>query len=441
MNNCVGAEGGFLMDTPAKKITQDRQDEAWLFNDLATRRVGYALVAAMVVIVGGWSAFAPIQSAALAVGVVQVKGNRQPVQHLEGGIVSKILVSNGDWVEAGQSLLLLDATSDHAERDILQGRLFNTRSQLDRLQAERDDSSKISFSDALIESGNTDQRALNAIVNEQSLFEARLADRKGEEEVIQSRRRGLSVVATSKRQVEKSLSSEVADLSELLVDGYVDKQRIRQLERDRTQLVGELADLEVSIDEAELQILQLRKKFKTQVVDDISRVQEELYDLRQRYAATNDRVTRATIKAPVSGTVLDLSLNTIGAVISPGESLLEIVPQTSDFIIEARISPMDIDRVSVGQSAEVRFSVFKDAYLVSGVLTKLSADRIIDDGSDLPYYEAEIQLVEQDLVFLEGMQLVPGMPAEILIKTGERTMLGYLTSPMNRLATRSLIED
>ena len=138
---------------------------------------------------------------------------------------------------------------------------------------------------------------------------------------------------------------------------------------------------------------------------------------------------------------MDLSLNTIGAVISPGESLLEIVPQTSDFIIEARISPMDIDRVSVGQSAEVRFSVFKDAYLVSGVLTKLSADRIIDDGSDLPYYEAEIQLVEQDLVFLEGMKLVPGMPAEILIKTGERTMLGYLTSPMNRLAARSLIED
>ena len=429
------------MDTPTKKITQDPQDEAWLFNDLTTRRVGYALVAAMVVIVGGWSALAPIQSAALAIGVVQVEGNRQPVQHLEGGIVSKILVSNGDWVEEGQSLLLLDATSDHAERDILQGRLFNTRAQLNRLQAERDDSTKISFSDELLESSHVDQRALNAIVNERSLFEARLADREGEQEVIESRRRGLNVVADSKRKVEKSLSSEVADLSELLVDGYVDKQRMRQLERDKTQLVGELADLEVSIDEAELQILQLRKKFKTQVVDDISRVQEELYDLQQRYAATNDRVTRATIKAPVSGTVLDLSLNTIGAVISPGESLLEIVPQTSDFIIEARISPMDIDRVSVGQSAEVRFSVFKDAYLVSGVLTKLSADRIIDDGSDLPYYEAEIQLVEQDLVFLEGMKLVPGMPAEILIKTGERTMLGYLTSPMNRLAARSLIED
>ena len=429
------------MDTPTKKITQDPQDEAWLFNDLTTRRVGYALVAAMVVIVGGWSALAPIQSAALAIGVVQVEGNRQPVQHLEGGIVSKILVSNGDWVEEGQSLLLLDATSDHAERDILQGRLFNTRAQLNRLQAERDDSTKISFSDELMESSHVDQRALNAIVNERSLFEARLADREGEQEVIESRRRGLNLVADSKRKVEKSLSSEVADLSELLADGYVDKQRMRQLERDKTQIVGELADLEVSIDEAELQILQLRKKFKTQVVDDISRVQEELYDLQQRYAATNDRVTRATIKAPVSGTVLDLSLNTIGAVISPGESLLEIVPQTSDFIIEARISPMDIDRVSVGQSAEVRFSVFKDAYLVSGVLTKLSADRIIDDGSDLPYYEAEIQLVEQDLVFLEGMKLVPGMPAEILIKTGERTMLGYLTSPMNRLAARSLIED
>ena len=220
------------MDTPTKKITQDPQDEAWLFNDLTTRRVGYALVAAMVVIVGGWSALAPIQSAALAIGVVQVEGNRQPVQHLEGGIVSKILVSNGDWVEEGQSLLLLDATSDHAERDILQGRLFNTRAQLNRLQAERDDSTKISFSDELMESSHVDQRALNAIVNERSLFEARLADREGEQEVIESRRRGLNLVADSKRKVEKSLSSEVADLSELLADGYVDKQRMRQLERE-----------------------------------------------------------------------------------------------------------------------------------------------------------------------------------------------------------------
>jgi epimerase transport system membrane fusion protein len=138
---------------------------------------------------------------------------------------------------------------------------------------------------------------------------------------------------------------------------------------------------------------------------------------------------------------LGLRPNTIGAVIGSGEILMEIVPESEDLVVDAQISPMDIDRVRVGQSAEVRFSVFKDAYMVTGSLVKLSADRLIDDDGDLHYYAGEIKLEKSDLQLLGGMALVPGMPAEVLIKTGERTMLGYLTSPMNRLFSRSLIED
>ena len=131
----------------------------------------------------------------------------------------------------------------------------------------------------------------------------------------------------------------------------------------------------------------------------------------------------------------------MGAVIASGETLLEIVPRIDKLIVEARISPMDIDRVSVGQNAEVRFSVFKDAYMVSGSLTKLSPDRLIDPETQFPYYAAEISLLQDDLRLLKGMTLVPGMPAEVLVKTGQRTMLGYLTSPMNRVFARSLTED
>ena len=139
--------------------------------------------------------------------------------------------------------------------------------------------------------------------------------------------------------------------------------------------------------------------------------------------------------------MLHVEINTIGAVVTPGQTLMEIVPDVDKLVIEARVSPMDIDRVEVGQTAEVRFSVFKDAYMVSGTLTKLSADRLVDQGSDLPYYSAEIRLLEEDLHLLRGMSLVPGMPAEVLIKTGERTMMRYLTSPLARITSRSLIED
>ena len=147
------------------------------------------------------------------------------------------------------------------------------------------------------------------------------------------------------------------------------------------------------------------------------------------------------MRAPVEGTVLNLQPNTIGGVVRQGDTLMEVVPDATRLIVEARITPMDIDRIRLGQEAEIRFAVFKDAYLISGVLAKISADRLIDPATDIPYYAAEIQLLDEDLYLLGDSLLVPGMPAEVLIKTGKRTMLGYVTSPMNRLVSRSLIED
>ena len=406
-----------------------------------TRNVGYMVAFLIVFVVFIWGAFAPLQSAAIAPGVVQVEGKRKAVQHLEGGIISQILVSNGEWVEADQPLLILDATRFIAERDILQGRLYNQQAAVDRLQAERDDLPIAVFRESLVQAGDLDDRASNAMANERALFSARSADRFAEEDVLASKQTGLALVIDSKRSVEESLSQEIADLKALLAEGYVDKQRLRQLERSRTEVLGEIADLEISIEEIGLRISQLRTRFKKDVVDELALTLENLYDIEQQFAAAADRVQRSAMRSPVAGTVLNLIPNTIGAVIGPGETVLEIVPRIQNLVIEARVAPMDIDRVSVGQAAEVRFSVFKDAYLVSGSLIKLSADRLIDREVDLPYYAAEIKLAEEDLILLDGMTLVPGMPAEVLIKTGERTMLGYVTSPMRRMFSRSLIED
>ena len=205
--------------------------------------------------------------------------------------------------------------------------------------------------------------------------------------------------------------------------------------------MGEINELSVSIEKSLLNITQLKKKFKTQVVDDLTERVEGLFDLKQQYAAVDDRVTRASIEAPVAGVLLDLQLNTIGGVVRPGETLMEIVPQRESLVVEARISPMDIDRVRLGQTAEVRLSVFKDAYTISGELTKLAPDRVVDEQSGIPYYAGEVNLFEADLPLLQGASLVPGMPAEVIIKTGERTMFGYIFSPINRLFSRALIED
>ena len=406
-----------------------------------TRRIGYGVALCLIGVIFFWGAVAPIQSAALAPGIVQVEGKRKAIQHLEGGMIAKILVANGDWVEADQPLLILDMTRTLAERDILQGRLYNQQAAVDRLQAERDNLPAVVFSAVLVDASSLDSRALNAISSEQALFSARSADRLAEEDVFASQRKGLELVMDSKQTVEESLRQEITDLQGLLDEGYVDKQRLRELERARTQTLGELADLEVSIEKTGLQVSQLRTRFKKEVVDELAVTLEDLYDIKQQFAAADDKVRRGTIRAPVEGTVLNLIPNTIGAVIQSGQTLLEIVPIIDNLVVDARVSPMDIDRVSIGQAAELRFSVFKDAYMVSGVLTRLSRDRLIDQETDMPYYSAEIKLLEEDLLLLDGMSLVPGMPAEVLIKTGQRTMLGYVTSPMSRMFSRSLIED
>ena len=416
-------------------------DHVRLGNDASEKRIGYSLVIFMFFVVGGWATFAPIDSAALAPGVVQVEGKRKKVQHLEGGRVAEILVESGDTVDAGDPLIRLDATSDKAQLKILTGQIFNARARVERLQAERDDLAFLSFSHSLTEASLNDPRAKTAISNEESLFIVRKSDRDAKVSVLNSRIKGFRGMVRSNRIVSDSLAIEISDLEDLLKEGYVDKQRLRELERSRTKVLGDIADLEVSVEEAQLQILQLQKSFKTDVVDELARTSEELYGLNQQFSAVEDKVRRSTIVSPISGVTLNLKPNTIGAVISPGEKLMEIVPQINELIVEVRISPMDIDRIIVGQSAEVRFSVFKDAYMITGMLTKLAADRLIDESTGLPYFLGEVQLLEDDLALLDGMALVPGMPAEVLIKTGERTMLRYLISPMARMTSRSLIED
>ena len=424
-----------------------------LASDARLRRTGYFVV---LVFFGGffsWASLAPLESAALGAGTISVEGSRKVVQHLEGGMIAKILVENGDVVVVDQPLLELDTTLAQAELSIIQGKLWTASAVMDRLISERDDLVTPSFRSAL--SSATDQRAITACESETALFEMRRATRLGEIalleqqiEQIESQAAGLRAVIAAKGNVAESLKSEKKDLESLLQDGFVDKQRIRQLERSLAETLGEISDLTarraaalIKVAETQLKVAQLEKQFKTEFVDALANAQEEFYDLSQKHTAIADRVERAIVRAPAEGTVLALRENTIGAVISPGEDLMEVVPFGKRLIIDAKLSPLDIDRIYAGQNAEVRFAVFKDAYTISGKLVRVSADILDDDETGERYYEGKVELLESDLRLLGDNQLVPGMPAEVLIKTGSRTLLGYLTSPLARMFETSLIED
>lgn len=433
----------------------EASSDSYMDNDSDARRFGYLVVGALVLVVGVMGSAVPIESAAIGPGIVQVEGKRKSIQHLEGGIISEVLVSNGDVVIAEEPLMKLDATTTSAELQIIEGRRYNLLAQSDRLTSERDDRETVVFTQSLVAASETDERAANAMLGEVAIFESRFAGRKGEENVLEKKimqlaqkKSGLQAIHQAKSSIVTSLDEEMEDLAELLVDGYVDKQRLRELERSRITVLGDISELEaqiaaseVAIAETELQILQLTALFKAEVVSELRLVQQSLHDMRQQESAAAFKVARSTIRSPVAGVVMGLQRTTVGGVVGAGEQLMEIVPESNDFIIEVRLSPMDIDRVKVGQPAEIRFSVFKDAYLVSGHLTKVSADRLTDASTDIPYYAAEVTPLQEDLKLLNGMALVPGMPAEVLIKTGERTMLSYLTSPLNRMFSRSLTED
>lgn len=439
----------FQSGLPAEKKEMELET-----SDRKPLRIGLIVLLVTFGIFGSWAAFAPLDSAALAPGVVTVKGNRKTVQHLEGGIVAEILVTDGELVEPGQPLITLDATQSRADLGVLRGQYFTARAMESRLIAERDDLDAIVFADDLV---TLDERAHEAMRNEEQIFNARRNSRMGEVEVLEQRIEqlgsqvnGLRALVASKEELNRSFAEEIKDLTELLSEGFVDKIRLREMERNVSRTRGEIADHQATIAQAQmkigetrLEILQLNKAFKTEVVDQLAEVQAKLFDVSERINAIQDKVQRTVIRAPVSGIVLGLSTHTIGGVIQSGTPLLDIVPEDQELVVDARVAPMDIDRVEVGTEASVRFSAFKSAttHTVKGRVTRISADRLVDENSGEPYYLAKVEVLPEQLSLLRGLTLVPGMPADVLIKTGERTLLQYLIQPATNAFSRSLIED
>jgi epimerase transport system membrane fusion protein len=426
-----------------------------LTDDKPIRYIGLVVLLSTLGIFGLWAFIAPIDGAALAPGFVTVKSHKKTVQHLDGGIVSQLLVKDGDIVKAGDLLLTLDGTENKAQLEITRGQYLTLLAQVARLEAERDGKPKVIYPEGL--NSVSDPRAIEAKRTEEQIFTARKNAHEGEMAVLKqrigqlnSKVDGLKGQQASKQDLLVSYKEELRDLKELLAEGFVDKQRLRDVERQHSLNSGEISALsaeiaasQIQIGETKLEILQLEKKFQEEVAGKLSEAQAELYDVTQRMLAIRDKVVRIDIKAPVDGRVMGLAVHTLGGVILPGHPILEIVPQQEELVIEAQVTPLDIDRVNIGLVAEVRFSAFKQAItpVIEGKVINLSADRLIEEKTGTPYYLAQIELTPDSYQKMQHLELVPGMPVEVLIKTGERTVFEYLTKPISNAFARAFIED
>ena len=427
-------------------------------DDTTLRRLGLFLVIAIFGGLGSWAALAPLSSAALAPGQITVENYRKTIQHLEGGIVDQILVRDGDLVKKDQVLLTLSDTQYRAQLEVLRGQYLITLAREARLVALRDGAAQISFAPDLLKARG-DARAEDAMRVQSQTFQARRQAHENEISLYQkqiaqlkAKLRGLEAQKTSRDLLVRSFEAELRDYQKLLEQGYTEKQTVRDLERRYADSVGNSGELQsnlaaaaLQINETELKILQLKKELQREVIQELAEVQATLFELHEKIHALTKTVERTVIRAPEPGKVLGLRVHTLGGVIAPGNPILEIVPQNETLLIEARVSPMDIDRVRAGQSAEVRFSVFKSKDLprIEGQVTGLSADILTSEDGQNAYYLARVAVNTEglDILARQKLELLPGMPAEVLINTGKRTLFQYLADPLSDSFSHALIED
>ena len=417
------------------------------------RKFGLALLFAVFGVFGGWAAIAPLDGAAHAPGKVIVKSYKKTIQHLEGGIVGSINAENGDVVEQGAILLQIDSSQSLAQLEIAKTQLVANQAKEARLIAEQTDIKEINFP-VNWSTQNIDYS--REMLSQTAIFRARLESHYGRISVLEQRIEqygttlvGLNALKNSKETLANSFSEELEDVRSLLSEGFSDKARLREIERNLAMYQGEVAELiasiastKVQIGETNLQVLQLDRDRKNEIASELAQIQTELKDSNERVVAIQDVVNRQAIRATSAGIVNGLQVHTVGGVIGPGTQIAEIVPASEELILEAQVSPLDIDRVIPGQIAKIRFSSFgNSAPSTTGKLLSLSADTIIDEISGQPYYLARLEVTPESLADLGELELMPGMPAEVFIATGSRTLLQYMFKPFTNTLARSFIED
>jgi HlyD family type I secretion membrane fusion protein len=439
--------------SPPAAPTPDASDDARRFT-----RIGWA---AALLVFGGlllWSVLAPINSAVIAPGQLSVESNRKTIQHLEGGVVRKIHVKEGDAVDAGELLIELDDTVTRANVELLSAQLAEAIAREARLLAERDGLPEIPADSLAFRLAPDDLDYRENLEGQRRLLAAREETKRTqiallEERIVQQSKRieGYRMQLKSLREQARLIGEELDGVKRLNAEGFAPTTRVRELERAREAIVGEQgrlaaasAESESAISEARLEIERVKQQAREDAIKEAEDVEVQIATLIERRTAALDALRRSAIRAPENGIVLGLRVHTVGGVITPGAPVMDIVPEGDELVIAARIAPRDVDKVKPGQEAVIRFTAFNARVTPEaiGSVRQVSADNIVDDLGNV-YYLVLIDLppAEQLKPVLKGQALLPGMPAETFIRTGARPAISYLLKPLTDAFSRALREE
>ena len=417
-------------------------------------RVGLAGVLALLLIVGGggWAAQAKLSGAIIAQGKIVVKKQVKLIQHRDGGIVSEILVSNGDKVTAGQVLVRLDETQTKAEMGIVRSQMAEYIGRRVRLGAERDGASVLSFDFGFESSAITRDVAKGEL----RLFSENTAMRDGKRKQLrlqvsqyEDQVRGLEAQASANEIERTIIVDDLKRLKPLLDKKIIEVGKTRTMERDlakidglRGEIASNIARVRGQISEAKLKTIELDQQARTDAQRELRDVDSKISELQERLVAARDRLSRMTLVAPIAGVVNEMAIHTVNGVIAPGQTIMSIVPYGEELAVEAKLQPKDIDQISTGQTAKLRFSAFNQRTTpqIDGSVDVVAAAATIDQSSGQAFYLSSIAITG-DLDKLGGKHLVPGMPVEVFFTTEQRSALSYMIKPFADQMMRSFREE
>jgi HlyD family secretion protein len=417
--------------------------------------VGLAVVVVLAGGLGGWASTAEISGALIAPGQIVVESNVKKVQHPTGGVVGEVLARDGDIVKAGDILVRLDDTVTKASLAIVTKNLDAQWARAARLEAEQRGLDKITFPPQLLTRIN-DPDVKSLILSETKLFEVRVNGRTGQKAQLRERITqlneeisGLSAQERAKDQEIALVEKELAGVRDLYEKHLVQISRLTTLERDAARLNGERAQYIASraqakgkITETELQIIQVDKDMVSEVSKDLRETNDKIGEFVERKVTAEDQLRRTDIRAPQDGMVLQSAVHTVGGVITAGDAVMMIVPQTDDLQVEAKVNPQDIDKLQIGQKTLLRLSAFNQRTTpeLNGVVTRVSPDVTTDQRTGQSYYTIRVSMAPEEVARLGDAKLIPGMPAEAFVQTGDRTLISYLMKPLSDQLMRAFRE-
>ena len=420
------------------------------------QRLGLAGLMMVFGSLGAWAAMTSIRGAVVSSGVVVVEGYSKRIQHRDGGIVAEIRVEDGDRVEAGDVLIRLDETETRAELAIIEAALDEFEAKRARLIAQRDGKSAVEFTPEM-EARRGTAKLAELLLGQERLFASHKAVLAGRRDQLNQRIgqleqeiAGITAQATSAREQGRLIGAELQSLQELLSDKLIPLTRVRELEREQARLLGEIGERQAEIARAEgrigetrLEILQLEEDALNLTLEELGEAESRIGELKERRLEARTKLSRTSLRAPLAGIVHEMTVHTIGGVAAPGETIMSIVPQADDLLIEARVGTQDIDEIFEGQEAIVRFSAFNQRTTMQALaeVVHVAADTSQEARDAPPAFAVRLRLPADQLALLGELKLKPGMPAEVFIQTRERTPLSYLLQPLSDQIARSFRES